>query len=261
MVTTERTFLANLLIRELVFEHISETIRQRRGGVQDASAGVSGQKLSSHVVLDGRHAQLQNGNVDCPEESAGSGPCVLLRGTGQHLLKNVSVRSLVAGNESTLIHITSNNNLLTGNTVSLGSAGVGFGIAGNNNILRGNIVRPAGDVAYSISGNKNLLINNSSVALIPFGRFSRNFQIGGDGNTLSHNVVSSGEQSDGAFYLLIPASNNLISRNVIFNNPKPADLPVEQPTKFEFIVNLKTAKEMGLTIPPTVLFRADKIIK
>ena len=37
--------------------------------------------------------------------------------------------------------------------------------------------------------------------------------------------------------------------------------PVEQPTKFEFIVNLKTAKEMGLTIPPTVLFRAEKIIK
>jgi hypothetical protein len=36
---------------------------------------------------------------------------------------------------------------------------------------------------------------------------------------------------------------------------------VEQPTKFEFIVNLKTAKEMGLTIPPTVLFQADKIIK
>ncbi len=89
-----------------------------------------------------------------------------------------------------------------------------------------------------------LAINHRLPSICARGDYAEN------GCLMAYGPGYSTEGKDGARYV-----------DKILKGAKPADLPVEQPMKFELVINLKTAKQIGVTIPPNVLARADKVIK
>jgi ABC-type uncharacterized transport system substrate-binding protein len=115
----------------------------------------------------------------------------------------------------------------------------------------------------AVKGRVSGLISTASAVLVPYPKKIADLAI-------KNRLPSVFERSDGveAGGLMSYSASDAESfrRAAVYvdkmlKGAKPADLPVEQPTKFEFIINLKAAKQIGLTIPPNVLARADKVIR
>ena len=116
------------------------------------------------------------------------------------------------------------------------------------------VIKREGASALSVLANS--LVNTYSTRIVDFAAKSRLPAIYGE----SRWVDAGGLMSYGPDYTDLDR-RTAIYVDKILKGTKPADLPVEQPTKFEFIINLNAAKQIGMTIPPNVLSRADKVIK
>jgi putative ABC transport system substrate-binding protein len=116
--------------------------------------------------------------------------------------------------------------------------------AANKGRARALILLPAPIVATQAKQIAELALKNNLPAISPVSEFPN------AGGLMSYGANLADLYRRAATYV-----------DKILKGAKPADLPVEQPTKFELVINLKTAKQIGLTIPPNVLARADKVIK
>jgi len=116
--------------------------------------------------------------------------------------------------------------------------------AANKGRARALILLPAPIVATQAKQIAELALKNNLPAISPVSEFPN------AGGLMSYGANLADLYRRAATYV-----------DKIMKGAKPADLPVEQPTKFELVINLKTAKQIGLTIPPNVLARADKVIK
>jgi putative ABC transport system substrate-binding protein len=101
---------------------------------------------------------------------------------------------------------------------------------------------------FFLSANRRHIIAQTTrhgvPAVYPYPFFAR------DGGLISYGVDLSDSYRQAAIYV-----------DRIFKGAKPADLPVQQPTKFELVINLPAAKALGLTVPPSLLARADEVIE
>jgi ABC-type uncharacterized transport system substrate-binding protein len=120
------------------------------------------------------------------------------------------------------------------------------------------------DGAFKIAAREQL----GAIILMPWARFGEEQKRIADLAIARRLPTISGQGYTESGILMSYGANSLdlyrraaVFVDKILKGAKPADLPVEQPTKFEFVINLKTAKQIGLTIPPNVLARADKVIK